>query len=153
MQFGRTLLCSAFVLAATLPAMAAPRARRGPTSPHLFNKRSTSPKPAAKPASQRGIDPERATQIQAALIKQGYMTGEPSGKWDATTQAALEKLQGDNGWQTKLVPDSRAIIKLGLGPGSASETPAATSTVSASSEKPAPLPFTSETEAATPAQQ
>ena len=30
----------------------------------------------------------------------------------------MEKLQADNGWQTKLVPDARAIIKLGLGPGS-----------------------------------
>ncbi len=30
--------------------------------------------------------------------------------------AAMQKLQADNGWQTKLVPDSRAIIKLGLGP-------------------------------------
>jgi hypothetical protein len=28
----------------------------------------------------------------------------------------MEKLQADNGWQTKIVPDSRAIIKLGLGP-------------------------------------
>jgi hypothetical protein len=32
----------------------------------------------------------------------------------------MEKLQGDNGWQTKLVPDSRAIIKLGLGSSTAS---------------------------------
>ena len=68
------------------------------------------------------IDPERATQIQTALIKAGYMTGTPSGTWDAQTQAAMEKLQSDNGWQTKLVPDSRAIIKLGLG----SSTSAAT---------------------------
>jgi hypothetical protein len=50
------------------------------------------------------------------LIKSGYMTGEPSGEWDATTQSAMQKLQAANGWQTKLVPDSRAIIKLGLGP-------------------------------------
>jgi hypothetical protein len=28
----------------------------------------------------------------------------------------MEKFQADNGWQTKKVPDSRAIIKLGLGP-------------------------------------
>lgn len=28
----------------------------------------------------------------------------------------MQKLQADNGWQTKLVPDSRGIIKLGLGP-------------------------------------
>jgi hypothetical protein len=59
---------------------------------------------------------ERATQIQAALIKQGYLTGEPSGTWDAQTAAAMEKMQADNGWQTKLTPDARALIKLGLGP-------------------------------------
>jgi len=28
----------------------------------------------------------------------------------------MQKFQEDNGWQTKLIPDSRAIIKLGLGP-------------------------------------
>jgi hypothetical protein len=59
---------------------------------------------------------DRATQIQTALIKQGYMTGEPSGAWDASTVAAMQKLQGDNGWQTKITPDARALIKLGLGP-------------------------------------
>lgn len=137
MQFGSRLLCLALVFVAILPAMAAPRARRGPTSPHLFNKRGTARR-VSKPVSQRGIDPERTTQIQTALIRQGYMSGEPSGKWDTTTQSALEKLQGDNGWQTKLVPDSRAIIKLGLGPGSTSEMPVFTSTSSASFvEKPA----------------
>ena len=62
------------------------------------------------------MDPARATQIQNALIKSGYLTGEPSGRWDAETQAAMQKLQAENGWQTKLTPDSRAIIKLGLGP-------------------------------------
>jgi hypothetical protein len=35
---------------------------------------------------------------------------------DDRTKAALTKLQSDNGWQTKIVPDSRALIKLGLGP-------------------------------------
>jgi hypothetical protein len=59
---------------------------------------------------------ERATQIQTALIKQGYLTGEPTGTWDASTIAAMQKLQAANGWQTKITPDSRALIKLGLGP-------------------------------------
>jgi hypothetical protein len=59
---------------------------------------------------------ERAKEIQSALIKQGYMTGEPTGKWDTQTISAMQKLQGDNGWQTKITPDSRALIKLGLGP-------------------------------------
>lgn len=59
---------------------------------------------------------ERATEIQTALIKQGYMTGEPTGTWDAQSVAAMQKLQADHGWQTKITPDARALIKLGLGP-------------------------------------
>ena len=65
---------------------------------------------------QQKIDSERTQQIQQALIKQHYMSGEPTGKWDANTEEALRKFQGDNGWQNKTVPDSRALIKLGLGP-------------------------------------
>jgi peptidoglycan hydrolase-like protein with peptidoglycan-binding domain len=88
-------------------------ARRGPTSPKMFNKRSKS---TAKPPRQRAIDDSRATQIQTALIHSGYLSGEATGHWDSETEAAMQKFQADNGWQTKLIPDSRAIIKLGLGP-------------------------------------
>ena len=28
----------------------------------------------------------------------------------------MQRYQADNGWQSKSVPDSRALIKLGLGP-------------------------------------
>jgi hypothetical protein len=65
---------------------------------------------------QQAIAPERATQIQEALIREGYLTGAPSGEWDTQTRAAMVKFQADNGWQTKLTPDSRALKKLGLGP-------------------------------------
>jgi peptidoglycan hydrolase-like protein with peptidoglycan-binding domain len=65
---------------------------------------------------QQAIEPERVTQIQQALIREHYLTGDANGKWDATTQAAMQKYQADNGWQIKLMPDSRAIKKLGLGP-------------------------------------
>ena len=54
--------------------------------------------------------------IQNALIKEHYLSGEPSGKWDDTTRDAMTRYQAANGWQTKLTPDSRALIKLGLGP-------------------------------------
>src|SRR5579875_916618 len=67
-----------------------------------------------------GMSSERATEIQSALIQHGYLSGEPTGTWDAASIAAMQKMQSDNGWQTKLVPDSRAIIKLGLGPNSTS---------------------------------
>jgi Putative peptidoglycan binding domain len=65
---------------------------------------------------QRGIDQQRTTEIQSALIKQHYLSGEPSGAWDAATRDAMTRYQAANGWQTKLTPDSRALIKLGLGP-------------------------------------
>ncbi len=113
MQFSKIILSSALLLSVSLPCAALTHARRGPTSPKLFNKRSKS---TVKPSAQRGIDDTRATQIQTSLIKSGYLSGQASGHWDAGTEAAMQKFQGDNGWQTKLVPDSRAIIKLGLGP-------------------------------------
>ena len=98
------------MLAVVLPASAT-HARRGPTS-HLFVKKKL--KPGFKPAS--GIAPQRATEIQTALVKAGYLTGTPSGTWDAQTELALQKLQADQGWQTKITPDARALIMLGLGP-------------------------------------
>lgn len=71
---------------------------------------------ARKPRGQQIIDPDRTREIQAALIREHYMSGDPSGVWDAETKSALTKFQNDNGWQSKIVPDSRALIKLGLGP-------------------------------------
>ncbi len=73
-------------------------------------------KRSKKVKGQQKIDGERTHQIQEALIRQHYMTGEPTGKWDASTEEALRRFQADNGWQNKTVPDSRALIKLGLGP-------------------------------------
>lgn len=69
-----------------------------------------------KRRGQQGIKEDRARAIQSALIREGYLQGEATGQWDARTQAAMQKFQADNGWQSKVTPDSRALIKLGLGP-------------------------------------
>jgi hypothetical protein len=118
MKFVALALLSA-VICSALPAAASDQSRRRPTSAKAISKRASVSKRTSrtKPQSQRAIDDVRATQIQTALIKAGYLSGQPSGHWDAASQAAMEKLQSDNRWQTKLVPDSRALIKLGLGPG------------------------------------
>ncbi len=109
----RRILTSALLLVTSLtPCVAMTHNRRGPTSPKSSNKHKAAPKHVS---GQRTIDDSRATEIQSALVKSGYMT-EPSGHWDAATQSAMQKFQADNGWQTKIMPDSRAIIKLGLGP-------------------------------------
>jgi hypothetical protein len=66
---------------------------------------------------QQTIDRQRTLEIQQALIREHYLEGEPSGVWDQATRDALTRIQDENHWQTKIVPDSRALIKLGLGPG------------------------------------
>jgi hypothetical protein len=68
-----------------------------------------------RPRGQQKMDAQRVQSIQEALIREHYMN-KPTGKWDATTQQALQRYQAENGWQSKVVPDSRALIKLGLGP-------------------------------------
>ncbi len=86
------------------------------TGSHSHSAHKSSKKSHHKSHGQQAIDPARATEIQHALIREHYMTGEPNGQWDATTTAAMQKFQADQGWQTKLMPDSRALKKLGLGP-------------------------------------
>jgi Putative peptidoglycan binding domain len=80
--------------------------------------KSSKSKKSAKATShgQHGIDQERTREIQDALIREHYLTGEPTGSWDQATKDALVRFQAENGWQTKVTPDSRALIKLGLGP-------------------------------------
>ena len=92
------------------------RTHRAPTAGHPKSSTHKAKKSSHVAQGQRSIDPDRAREIQSALIRENYMTGTPSGQWDSQTEAAMLKYQADHGWQTKLTPDSRAIIKLGLGP-------------------------------------
>ncbi len=117
---GRTMVL--ILSLAALPAFAA-RTRHTATTGHshaslkhmISHRMGRSHKPVV-PKGQRQIDPARASEIQTALIREKYMSGAPSGQWDADTETAMLKYQADHGWQTKLTPDSRALISLGLGP-------------------------------------
>lgn len=83
------------------------------------NKAASSKKRRKKSARLRGqqkIDSERAQAIQEALIREHYLSGSATGKWNQASEEAMRRYQADNGWQSKTVPDSRALIKLGLGP-------------------------------------
>lgn len=126
-------------LLTTTPAFAT-RTHRAATSGHIAHHKS---KKHHFVPGQRGIEPDRAKEIQDALIREHYLNGPASGQWDATTEAAMQKYQADHGWQTKLTPDSRALIKLGLGPHddttgtsqAASPAPNASSTVAPDSSR------------------
>src|SRR5215471_14378592 len=76
----------------------------------------SSHKKSSKVRGQQKIDSERAMAIQQALIREHYLGGEPSGTWNQASEDAMRKYQADHGWQSKTVPDSRALISLGLGP-------------------------------------
>ena len=118
-------LAVAAILAGLFFLSVSPLAAQDPTVKSVSKKKKkskhskSSKKSKSKGSKKRGqkaIDSDRVREIQEALIKQHYLQGTPSGQWDAATEAALRKFQGDQGWQTKTVPDSRALIKLGLGP-------------------------------------
>jgi len=65
---------------------------------------------------QQKIDAKRTQQIQEALIREHYLDGKATGLWNDATEKAMQRYQADNNWQSKTTPDSRALIKLGLGP-------------------------------------
>jgi len=108
----------AFLLVAAVfatPAIAADTTHHTSTT-HKKTTTHKSKKKAKKTRGQQAIDSARVLEIQQALIREHYLNGEANGQWDTSTLSAMQKFQADQGWQTKLMPDSRALKKLGLGP-------------------------------------
>jgi hypothetical protein len=120
--------------AAKSPAARSTTARKTPPKPHSTksssagtsksaaktttssSKKRSSRKKSAKVRGQQKIDSERAESIQEALIREHYLTGDATGTWNEASEEAMRRYQADHGWQSKTVPDSRALISLGLGP-------------------------------------
>lgn len=130
--------------AVCLPAAQASTSHHKRTSSHASKtsrrsrKSGKTHKAAHVVRGQQVIDSARATQIQQALVREHYISGAPTGVWDDQSRDAMARYQAANGWQTKVIPDSRALIKLGLGP-EAGVAPPVTS-ASASSAATAPPP-------------
>lgn len=123
-RFLRFLGLLAAISLAAIPAKAHSRSKVAPAKPgsHVApasahgKKTHARRRGAWKRHGQQGIDQQRAREIQAALIREKYLQGQPTGKWDQSTKDAMTRFQADHGWQTKVLPDSRALIVLGLGP-------------------------------------
>ena len=111
--FGAVLLVGA---ASFVSGAARPAAAQTSSTSTKKKKSSSKSKKKAKVKGQAAPTPDRIRDIQTALQKDGSYQGEPTGKWDAASEQAMQKYQADNGWQSKTTPDSRALIKLGLGP-------------------------------------
>jgi hypothetical protein len=137
---------------ATKPASPSASATKSTSATHATSSHrpSSRRRRSGRVRGQTKIDPERARTIQQALIREHYLSGEPTGIWNEASEAAMRRYQSDHGWQTKEVPDSRALISLGLGPSkdhllnpeSAQTTgpQAPSATPAAASPTPAPAP-------------
>jgi peptidoglycan hydrolase-like protein with peptidoglycan-binding domain len=64
---------------------------------------------------QKTPAPERISEIQQALAKDGSFNGSPSGKWDDSTVEAMKKFQAGHGLNPSGKLDAPTLNKLGLG--------------------------------------
>ncbi len=60
--------------------------------------------------------PERITEIEAALVRQGFLAGEADGVWDQNSIEALKRFQDQHHIQATGKLTSLSLIALGLGP-------------------------------------
>ncbi len=66
-------------------------------------------------SGQKAPTADRITEIQTALSRDGYYQGEPNGKWDSNTVAAVQKFQSAKGMDANGKLDAPTLQKLGLG--------------------------------------
>lgn len=65
--------------------------------------------------AQKAPTADRISEIQSALAREGYYHGDPNGKLDSNTVAALQKFQSANGLDASGKLDAPTLQKLGLG--------------------------------------
>ena len=95
------------------------------SSQHTSVRRSAKHRPPSKAAlaaaarRRRSLmrpESDRIGEIQQALVKSGYLSGEPTGRWDDQTREAMRRYQADNGFPVTGLPEAKSLMKLGLGP-------------------------------------
>src|SRR5919108_2276040 len=79
------------------------------------SKKSSVKRDRRRDRGQKDPTPDRITEIQQALAKNGSYTGNPNGKWDDSTQEALRKFQEAHGLNPTGKLDARSLQQLGLG--------------------------------------
>ncbi len=117
------------VVAANSSASKSASKSSGHSSPASSKKNKSSKKSrrSRREPTQKAPTPERISEIQSSLARGGYYQGEPNGKWDSNTVAAMQKFQSANGLDPSGKLGATSLQKLGLGSGiagvSAPKTP------------------------------
>ncbi len=112
--------CARGFSAVAFPALTLAGTTRATTA-HSASASASKKKPAKKrrkssrQSSQKAPTSDRITEIQSALARGGYLQGDPTGKWDSTTVAAMQKFQSSNGLEANGKLDALSLQKLGLG--------------------------------------
>lgn len=75
---------------------------------------------------QKAPTPDRISEIQQALAKDGSFSGTPNGKWDDSTVDAMKKFQAGHGLNPSGRLDAPTLQKLGLGSQTAGVAPPVT---------------------------
>jgi peptidoglycan hydrolase-like protein with peptidoglycan-binding domain len=69
----------------------------------------------AREKGQKAPTPERISEIQQALAKNGSFEGTPNGKWNDASVEAMKKFQAAHGLNPSGKLDALTLEKLGLG--------------------------------------
>ena len=87
------------------------------STPALAGKTATKKKKSSASRTRRQLAPEpaRIKEIQQALAREGFYQGEPTGKWDDATVAAMKNFQQSKGLQPTGKIEALSLQKLGLG--------------------------------------
>src|SRR6266567_2637362 len=103
MQLRKTiaLVAACLICSAVSPAATAQRKK----AKHPPKKTVAAPRTTWR-AWQAAPTADRYKQIQEALVKKGYLQGEPSGKWDQDSTDALRRFQQDQNLQASGKLDS-----------------------------------------------
>jgi hypothetical protein len=84
-------------------------------APSAHKKKSHSRHHSRREVGQKAPTPDRIKDIQSALSRDGYYQGEPNGKMDSDTVAALQKFQTSHGLDPSGKLDAPTLQKMGLG--------------------------------------
>src|SRR5882724_10602971 len=95
----------------------------------------TSRRSGRRERGQKVPTPDRISEIQQALAKDGSFTGKPNGKWDASTIEATRKFQETHGLNATGKLDAKTLQQLGLGSQTAGVAPPVPPVSSSSRQK------------------
>ena len=112
------------VFANSAQAQSAPKKKNSPSkAASATHGKRTSKKSSRRERGQKAPTPDRISEIQQALAKDGSFAGKPNGKWDDSTIEATRKFQEAHGLNPTGKLDAKTLQQLGLGSQTAGAAP------------------------------